>query len=297
MKKIFGAFLFFFLTTLLTSCSEGLSDSNETSGGETDKKPMIAVSIVPQKTWVEAVVGDFAKVVVMIPPGKNPANYAPSPKELQQFSDADVYFGIGVPTEKVNVLSKAKDINPKMTIVHLEKSVAEKYPERQFESGMRDQHIWLSPKRAEVIVQEIADELSEKYPNQKDQFQNNAADYIEQISNADKEIRTILSKLDSKKFIVYHPAFGYFAEDYGLEMIAIEENGKEATPQRRKEIVNIAKKEGIRVIFYQAEIDSSQSKATAEEINGRTVQIVPLAPDYVENLKLMAQTFKEAQEL
>lgn len=296
MKKIIGTLFILLLSIIIVGCTDDKQDKNGKSEGDSADKPVIAVSIVPQKAWVEAVVGDFAQVVVMIPPGKNPANYSPSPKELQQFSDAFVYFGIGVPTEKVNVLSKAKDINSEMTIVHLEKVVAKRYPERQFESGMRDQHIWLSPKRAQIMVQEIADVLSEKYPNDKEQFQKNANIYIEKIVDVDQKIKTILSELDIKKFIVYHPAFGYFADEYGLEMIALEENGKQATPQRRQEIVDIAKKEGIRVIFYQAEIDSSQSKATAEEIKGKTVQIVPLAPNYVENLSLMAQTFKDALE-
>ena len=92
-------------------------------------------------------------------------------------------------------------------------------------------------------------------------------------------------------FIAYHPAFGYFADDYGLHMIALEEEGKEAAPQTFKEIVDLAKENDIKVIFYQAEVDSRQSEAFAEEIGGRTEQIAPLAPDYIENLEKMADTF------
>lgn len=293
MKKTIGVILVIFAILTVSACSQNTGNEGKE---HSEEKPIIAVSIVPQKTWVEAVVEDFAEVSVMIPPGKSPANYAPSPKELQQFSDASIYFTIGVPTESVNVLTKADDINPDMKIVHLEKKAAERYQERQFSSGRRDQHIWLSPKRAQVMVQEIADVLSEAYPEEKDRFQKNAATYIEEIAAVDKEIKTILSDMETKKFIVYHPAFGYFADDYGLEMVAIEQDGKAATPERRQEIVDIAKQEDIKVVFYQAEIDGSQSKSIAEEIEGKTVQIVPLAPDYVENLRAMAETFKEVME-
>lgn len=294
MKKLIGTFMALFLMITLVACNQNTEGSKKEKTEE--KKPIIAVSIVPEKEWVEAVVGDFADVTVMIPSGKSPANYAPSPKELQLFSDASVYFAIGVPTEKVNILSKTKDINPNLKVVHLEQAAAEKYPERQFESGKRDQHIFISPKRIAVMVQEIEDTLSKEYPGQKEQFEKNAAAYIEKIEEADKEIKTILAEVEAKKFIAYHPAFGYFADDYGLEMIAIEKDGKEATPQRVQEIIDLAKTEDIHVIFYQAEIDSSQSKAIAEEIDGKTVQIAPLAPDSVENAKRMAQTFKNKME-
>lgn len=300
MKKIGGILIALLAVFSLVAC--GSNQANQETGTDntesnTEKeKPTIAVSIVPEKAWVENVVGDFANVVVMIPPGKSPANYSPSPKELQQFSAASTYFSIGVPTESVNILSKASDINPDMTIVPLHEAARVEYPERQFESGKRDQHIWLSPKRVQVMVQKIADALSEQYPEQKEMFQENATTYLEDIQAVDQDIQTTLEQMETKKFIVYHPAFGYFADDYGLDMIAIEKDGKDATPQRLQAIIELAKEEDIRVIFYQSEIDSAQSEATAEEIGGKTVQVAPLAPDYVDNLKRMANTFRDAME-
>ena len=77
-------------------------------------------------------------------------------------------------------------------------------------------------------------------------------------------------------------------------MLALEEEGKEATPQHLQEMIDLAKKEDIKVIFYQEETDSKQAKAYAEEIGGKTAQLAPLAADYIENLEKMAQTIKEA---
>ncbi|WAA10112.1 metal ABC transporter solute-binding protein, Zn/Mn family [Fervidibacillus albus] len=292
MKKK-AILLFSILATLfvLSACGQSAEEGSGSSDGD---KPVVAVSIVPQQTWVEAVVGDFAEVAVMIPPGKSPANYAPSPQELQLFSDASVYFSIGVPTESVNILSKTEDINPEMKIVQLDQVVSETYPDRTFASGERDQHIWLSPKRAALMVQEIADVLSEQFPEEKENFQANAESYIKKIEEVDENIKTLFSNVEKKPFIVYHPAFGYFADEYGLEMISIEQEGKDASPQQLQEIIDLAKEEEIQVIFYQAEIDSSQTSSMAEEIGGKTEQLVPLASNYIENLLEMAEKIKES---
>ena len=97
-------------------------------------------------------------------------------------------------------------------------------------------------------------------------------------------MRAALSALENRAFIVFHPAFGYFADEYGLTMYALEDEGKEATPRRLMEMVDFARESGIRVIFYQAETDVSQAQAFAEEIGGTCVALDPLAAEYTENL-------------
>jgi zinc transport system substrate-binding protein len=272
-------------TAILTSCQKSEQK-------EENKKPVVAVSIVPEATFVQAVCGDLADVITMIPPGSSPESYEPTPQEMENFSKADVYFAIGVPTEEANILPGAKDMN----VVRLQEKVAEVYPDRTFEEGERDPHIWLSPKRAKVMVQTIADEMSKIDAKNKDTYQKNAQDYIAQLDQLDKDITAALEGVKNKSFIVYHPAFGYLADDYGLTMVALEEEGKESTPQHLQEVIDYAKEQNIKVIFYQEEIDSSQSEAFAEELGGKTIQLAPLAPDYIDNLKKMAQTMAEVMQ-
>ena len=112
----------------------------------------------------------------------------------------------------------------------------------------------------------------------------------------DKQIKNALEGVKDRKFIVFHPAFGYLADDYDLQMYALEENGKEATPQRLQEMVDLAKEENIKAVFYQAEISSKQAESFAEEIGGKTVQLAPLAPDYIENLKNMVTLISEVMQ-
>ena len=272
----------------------GCSQSNEETAAP--NKLGVAVSIPPQKAFVQAVGGKLVTVVTMIPPGNSPGNYAPSPKEFTKFSEAKIYFSLGVPADQANILPKAKKINSKLQIVKVNKKVAEVYPERKFSTGSRDPHIWLSPKRVKVMVNIIAQQLSELDPEHKQQYKQNAEKYITKLEQINREIKQVLSQVESKTFIVYHPAFGYFADEYGLEMIAVERGGKEATPKRLQAVIDQARQKNIKVIFHQAEIDSHQSEALAQELGGKTVMIDPLAVDYLANLRKMAETFKTVLE-
>jgi zinc transport system substrate-binding protein len=257
-----------------------------------DDKLIIAVSVIPEKTFVEAVCGDLVDVIALIPPGNSPENYEPSPKEMEMFYNSSLYFSIGVRTEEANILPNVGDIK----VVSLAEEVVAVYPERTFESGDRDPHIWLSPKRVVVMIEIIAREMGTLDQANKETYAKNAQDYIEQLNELDNQITTALTHVQSKKFIVYHPAFGYLADDYGLTMYALEDEGKESTPQHLQEMIDLAKAENISLIFYQEEIDSSQSKAFAEEIGGKTMQLAPLAADYIANYKKMAETIAEVSE-
>ncbi len=167
------------------------------------------------------------------------------------------------------------------------------YPDREFEPGFRDPHIWLSPKRVKVMIDVIAQEVSNLDPDNEDLYLANAKQYKIELDKLDETIKESLSDVSSRKFIAYHPAFGYLADDYDLTMYVLEEEGKEATPQHLQDMVDLAIRENIKAVFYQSEIDSSQSKAFAEEIDGVTVELEPLAIDYIPNLLKMIETLAE----
>lgn len=252
----------------------------------------VAVSIVPEETFVKAVAGELVDVAVMIPPGSNPENYELTPLQRQKLEIAEVYFAIGVPAENgIMKLIPSNEQNRKL--VFLNDAAREQYPEL-FLGTERDPHVWLSPKRVAVMVEKIADVLADADSVHADVYKSNAAAYIEKLDILDSEIADILKKSSSKMFIAYHPAFGYFADDYGLTQFALEEEGKEATIQHLTEMIDFARANNIKVVFYQDEIDTSQAKAFAEEINGNAVSLSPLSANYIENMKTIAQTIAEA---
>ena len=277
---IISSFLF------VAGCSKDKAES---------KKLVIAVTILPEKTFAEAVCGDLAEVVVMVPPGNSPETYEPSPKQMAQFSKANLYFALGVATEEANILPKAKGIK-ELKVIKLQEDVAKVYPDIEIAPGERDPHIWLSPKRAKIMVEAIAREMGTLDPKNKATYEKNAKAYLAELDLLDKDIKQALKGVENKKFVVFHPAFGYLAADYNLKMYALEEEGKESTPQRLRAMIDLAKAENIKAIFYQAEISSKQAQAFANELGGKTVQLEPLAANYIENYKNMAALMAEVMK-
>ncbi len=256
------------------------------------EKPVIAVSIIPVRTFVKAICDNLVEVVTMVPPGHSPANYEPTPKEMTKLGKAKLYFAIGVPTETANILPKVEKTKG-IKIVKLQEEVSKVYPDREVAPGQRDPHIWLSPKRAKVMIELIALEMEQLDPKNTAEYRQNAQKYIVKLDELDKELQKTFENIRNNKFIAFHPAFGYFADDYGLKMYALEEQGKKATLQHLREMVDFARTENIKVVFYQTEISSKQAQTFADEIRGKTVELDPLSPNYIQNLKDMARIMSE----
>ncbi|MFP4020925.1 MAG: metal ABC transporter solute-binding protein, Zn/Mn family [Halanaerobium sp.] len=267
----------------------------------------VAVTIVPQIEMVEAIAGDRVEVVEMIPKGHSPANYAPSPAEMRAFDEAGIYFSMGVPADMQNILPRAEE-QTDLKVVKLFDRIEEKYPHRYFgeeeeadghnedendhghsHEGGRDPHIWLSPDRVSLMVEIMRDQLIEILPEYEAEFKENTEQYLEKLSAADQENKELLSEYKDQEILVYHPSFGYFTEHYGLKMISIEEDGKEPGPRHLQEIIEHARQQGIKNVFYQAEIDSNKTRAAAEELGGEIIKLNPLSQNYIENLKVMAE--------
>lgn len=248
----------------------------------------IVVGITPLKNFVNEIGGEKVDTSVMIPPGYSPANYAPSPSELQKLSEADYYFTFQMPAEKSNILPKLDNFNEKIKLIKLDKITSEKYEPRKFSDGGIDPHIWMSPKRVKYIIKIITENLIELDPENEDYYKNRNKEYLTKLKEMDKYISNKLNDLKGKTVLIYHPVLGYFTDEYELKLKAIEKNGKEATPKRLQELIDFAKKENLKTIFHQSTIDSKQTEVIASEINGKTVEINPLAENYIENMKKIA---------
>ncbi|MDU4962174.1 MAG: zinc ABC transporter substrate-binding protein [Sporomusaceae bacterium] len=284
-------------------------------------RPVVAVSIVPQASWVKAIAGDLVDVVTVIPPGQSAETYSPTPQQMAQFSKAALYFTLRVPAEEAAILPKVPDLNAKMRIIDLAAAVKAVYPERKLEAHShahgeahdehehdeddeheheggieRDPHIWLSPKRAMVIVKTTAAELAAFDPANKAVYEQNAQAYLDRLSQLDATIQALLKDSKNKRFLIYHPALGYFADDYGLTMTALEAGGKDATPQALQQAIELAKRENNKVVLYEEEMDSRQAKTFAAEIGGVAQKISPFASNYIEAMEQIASLIaKEAR--
>ena len=287
------------------------------------EKSTIAVGIPPLAGFVEKVAGDDFTIVTLVPPGNSPANYQPTAKEMQQLSDAGIYFTLQMPTEVANILPKAADFNKDLNIIYLRDEVSLVYPLLEAEGHSHDEdehdedehdedehdedehdedhdhgdltvdpHLWLSPKRAIEMVNIITRELSELNPGSKDEYEANAGAFIAELEDLDARIKVIVSNMTIKSFMMYHGAYSYFADDYGLEMITLEASGKQASASDIQEVIDHAVEEGIKVVFYQDEFDDNQAKTVAEEIGGRVEKSSPLSTNYIESLDAFAKVLE-----
>lgn len=260
----------------------------------------VAVSIVPEETFVKAVAGDKVNVVTMIPTGYSPENYQPSPSQITSLSQSKIYFSMGIPADAANIIPFLKDCNEDIKIIHFDQIIGDVYDDIYIDDEQqhmsRDPHIWLSPKRVIVMLEIIRDELIAIDPENETIYKENAKKIIADLENLDSIIIEKIGQIENKSFLIYHPAYRYYADDYNLNMICIEEDGKEATAQRIQNIIDIANSEGIKVIFYQEEFNGEQAKTIAKEIDGVTIKVAPLSKDYIENLINITNEIVEANK-
>ncbi len=261
------------------------------SCGAKDERTVIAVTIPPEADFVRAVGGEDFRIVTMVPPGYSPESYEPTPRTMIDFASAALFFSMGLPVDSETLIPA---LTEDTRHVALDVASAAAYPDLMMDGG-RDPHIWLSPRRVAVMVRAVTEELCALRPDRAAIYRQNAEDYLGELSAADSSVRASLSSSGVSELIVYHPAFGYLADEYGLTMHALEENGHEATATRLAEMVDFAKERSIRVVFYQAETDSRQAEAFARDIGGRAVCLSPLGEDYIANLMSMASAIADAK--
>ena len=262
-------------------------------------KQTVSVSILPQKYLVEKIAGDYLQVNVMIPPGMSPETCDLSTEQLKKLYDSDICFTIGhLPFELTHlapVIKQRKDIriiNHSEGIKLLSGSCGHQHHNGHEHSGV-DPHIWSSPRYVTQMAQQIFKALSEQYPTQKEKFE-------EGYKTLSKEIETVKEKADSalnekrgSMFLIYHPALTYLADDYGLQQVAIENEGKEPNPAHLKHIIDLAKEKNIRIIFIQSQFDKNNALSVAKEIGGEVIPIDPLAENWTEEINKLIKVLQE----
>lgn len=258
-------------------------------------KPVVIVSILPQKTFVQKIAKDMADITLMVEPGNSPHSYEPKSSQMIAVSKADIYFSIGVEFENV-WLEKIKSQNSNLKFINLSDNISKiaikhhTHNHKENHAGKSDPHIWTSPKNVEVMAYSIYKALIAIDPKNENFYKTNLDDFIREIRDTDTQIKEILKKTEPKtKFMVFHPSWGYFANEYNLKQIAVEVEGKEPKPREIIKIINEAKKENIKVIFTQPEFSDKSAQIIAKEAGVVVKKISPLNPDWSQNLINMAK--------
>lgn len=258
----------------------------------------VFVSVVPQKFFVENIGGEHVSVDVLVRPGHNPATYNPTSRQMQRFAAADVLFRIGVPFES-SWLGRLSAANETLEIIDARDGIetlqiaahhghADDHDEHA-EHAETDPHIWTSPLVAQKMLIQIKQVLSRLQPENAAYFEARYQHLQQQLQQLHTVISRQLAPYAGQKFIVFHPSWGYFADTYQLEQVAIEVDGKQPNARMLSKQVKQAHNEDIHVIFIQPQFSQQTARAFADAIDGEIITIDPLAEDYIHNMEKVAR--------
>jgi zinc transport system substrate-binding protein len=278
-------------------------------------------SIAPQEFFVERVGGDLVSVKVLVGPGQSPHMFEPTPRQMADLAASDVYFAIGLPFEN-RLLGRVEKLGSGIQVVDTSEGV----PRRQVEDahghdeeetsggdsdrqedadhassahdsergGLPDPHTWLNPRFAGMQARNICSALKELVPEHGDELEANLSRLLRDLDALDAELTDALGPLAGESIYVFHPAFGYFTDAYGLRQVPIELGGMEPSARELVGLMDHAISEGVRVIFVQPQFSTRSARAIAEEIGGVVVPIDPLSADYLDNMRTIAREVKKA---
>jgi len=246
-------------------------------------KPVVSVSIIPQKYFVEQLAGDLVEVQVMIPPGASPATFEPNLSQMKMLDRSVLYLRIGYVGFEQSWMGKISAVNPDMKIADLSEGVETIQENRRAGSDQHghshegpDPHIWMSTENARVIARNIRDELQLLFPGDEDLLQSRYEQFSLMLDSLHLEISARLAHLENRKFMIYHPALSYYAREFGLEQIPLEIEGKAPSPVHFKEMTDLAIRSKISTIFIQQQFDQENAEVLARETGAEIIQFDPL---------------------
>lgn len=252
------------------------------------------VSIAPQAYIVDRIGGDLIKVNVLIGDGQSPHLFEPSLSQLQKISNGKAYFTIGLPFEK-HLVSKIKSIQKKLKVFPMDKDV-EKTRRHFSDDGYHhelDPHIWLAPSLVEKMAGSVLSALKAIDGNNYQVYLKNYQLFIGELRELNSFILKELSSYVGNTILVFHPAFGYFLESYGLQQSVVEVEGKTPTARQLQKLIENARKDGVKVVFGSKRFSIRGPQIIADAIGGRVVQVDPLEYDLMKNLKEITILIKE----
>ena len=277
MKRFLYLIIF---CALLVSCK-----SNKQKAGltENNAKPTVTVTIPPYQYFVEKIAGDKVDVNVMVSNGNNPETYEPNAQQMMELSNSALYLKVGSIGFEQTWIKKLQDNAPDMKMIDTSVGITPaKTP-----GGNIDPHVWMSCKNARIIASNMLKALCELEPKHKTFFEKNYKSLLNIINKRDSTIKESFKENPDlvRKFVIYHPILTYFARDYQLEQLAIEEEGREPSAAQLKSLIERARKQKIRYCLIQAEFANRNTTTFIKESQTKAMDINPLQADWANAMK------------
>lgn len=270
------------LCVILAGCKgtpQKQADSGKASGTE---KPAVTVTVTvtisPYKYFVDQIAKGKVDVNVMVSNGNNPETYEPYAQQMMELSKSALYLKVGSIGFEQTWMKKLQDNAPDMKVI--DTSVGIKPAKTP--GGNIDPHVWMSCSNARIIASNILKALCELEPKNKAFFEKNYQSLLSIIDKRDSTIKESFKKDPDlvRKFVIYHPILTYFARDYQLEQLAIEEEGREPSASQLKSLIERARKEKIKFCLIQAEFANRNTTTFINESHTKPMNINPLQGDW-----------------
>lgn len=276
---------------ILSGCISQEEYSSATSSGALSVAPSgnvsgnasgmikVATTIAPLGEFVRAVGGEKVEVTVVVPPGAEPHTFEPTPSLMMDVARTDLYVMNGAGIEFW--MDKLLQANKMMVVVDSSRGI----DLVQESEGEIDPHVWISLRNAAMQVNNVCSGLIAVDPVNRDYYIKNRDDYLQKLQSLDEELNQTFASKDKRIFIVHHPAWTYFAQDYDLRQVPLMENEKEPGPKYLGEVIDLARQNNITTIFVEPEYNPKTAEVIAMEMNARIVALDPLAGNYLDNMR------------
>ena len=272
-KKIFlGGILFLALSFFLSGCSINSNQENKQDIAG-DEKIKVAASIYPIYDVVKEIVGDKIDVNLILPPGASPHTFEVSASQIKNLQNTKLFFVIGQNLDAwVENISSAVsdsetiDLSLVVELQQLDENNPNHKPDEEDEGF--DPHYWLSPKNIYAMSEEILNQLVLLSPENESYFLGNYNNFVNQLQTKDVEWQEKMSSLTNKNIVVFHDAWGYFADHFGLTVVGTFEPfpGQEPTPQYLKELQVAVKDYNIKALFAEPQLSQDSIKTLAKDL-------------------------------
>lgn len=289
MKNISWLFIVL-LMLMISSCGQKHEKT-------TEEKPVVSVSISPLKYFAGELAGDFLQVNVMVPETSNPATYEPTPKQMSLLARSDAYLGVKPLIFEKTWMPKFKFANKDMKIYDMSKGIdfINRKAGRQGTKSA-DPHVWISPQTVETLVKNMRDALLELYPGNEKEIKENYQSLQKVIKQKHQFLKQTFQEREEISFLIFHPALGYLARDYGLNQLIIQHQGKEPSPRELRRITEKARKNDVSQVFVQKQFDTRNAETVADELGVELTLINPLAKNWPEEIEKIGRSLGNANK-
>ncbi len=267
--------------TLVPACTPARQPEEET----------LYVSILPLRGLLREIVGPDMPIEVLVPVGASPETFEPTPRQLNGVSRARALFDIGLLDFETTLLPKIARPEQLVTLstgidliagccshAHGSETAGHPHPH-----GI-DPHIWTSPRALLRMAENAYEALHRLYPDST-AYTDNYGRLRERLQRLDTQTDSLLRAGGARLIVIYHPALTYYARDYGLQQVAIEEEGKEPSARHLAQLIREAREQGVRRIFYQSQFPASTVEIIAKDLGAEAVRLDPLCEDAIGNIE------------